>query len=150
MSLLGADPLISLNSIMFITVVLAPFRGSLDSRLNSDAPGKSMVQQNITNFWHFWPSQSENKYPTTPLFYDLLIMVFICHQETWKIPKKYLRSLGMWPLPKLTIDIQIFPQCFEKPSFPTSSREFYHDPKWWKSKSFIIQSFILQVNFYCL
>ena len=50
---LGAGPLIYLNSNMSITVILAPYRGFSNSRLNSDAPGKLMDHQNVTTFWHF-------------------------------------------------------------------------------------------------
>ena len=47
---LGAGLLISLNSSMSITVILAPFRGPLGARVNSEPPEKSMDRQIITNF----------------------------------------------------------------------------------------------------
>ena len=63
-----------------MTVSLAPFRGPLYAWLNSDHPGKLMDRQMFAKFWYFWPTYSENKYPTTPMFYDLLyykkIMIF--------------------------------------------------------------------------
>ena len=41
----GSGPLISLNSSMSMTVIVAPFRGPLDKRFNSKTPWKSMDYQ---------------------------------------------------------------------------------------------------------
>ena len=63
---IGSGPLISLNSGMSILVVLPPFWGPPDGRVNSEPPGKLMDQQ-IYKFWNYKKFKFPKKY-CIPLF----------------------------------------------------------------------------------
>ena len=48
-------------------------------------------------FLHFWPTYSENKYPTTHMFYDLLYHGFVCQNPNSPKYVRFLRGVELDP-----------------------------------------------------